>query len=134
MNHEFNYENGMNELPEVVTYNQKTKKVNRVAKKVGALVLSGAILGTTAGGAFAASSYFFPHNTATQNITQSKTNSVSNTTLTSFQNSSSRNLTRRSSIKEVEKFLIDNDIKMNSYGVYTLLKKKVIEFRQHTLV
>lgn len=38
------------------------------------------------------------------------------------------------SIKEVEKFLIDNDIKMNSYGVYTLLKKKVIEFRQHTLV
>ena len=34
MNHEFNYENGMNELPEVVTYNQKTKKVNRVAKKL----------------------------------------------------------------------------------------------------
>ena len=32
MNHEFNYENNMNESPEVVTYNQKNKKIKR--KKV----------------------------------------------------------------------------------------------------
>lgn len=117
MNHEFNYENGMNELPEVVTYNQKTKKVNRVAKKVGALVLSGAILGTTAGGAFAASSYFFPHNTATQNITQSKTNSVANTTLTSFQNSSSRNLSSSSSIKEIATKGMPSIVAITNIGV-----------------
>lgn len=117
MNHEFNYENGMNELPEVVTYNQKTKKVNRVAKKVGALVLSGAILGTTAGGAFAASSYFFPHNTATQNITQSKTNSVANTTLTSFQNSSSSNLSSSSSIKEIATKGMPSIVAITNIGV-----------------
>lgn len=117
MNHEFNYENNMNESPEVVTYNQKNKKMNRVAKKVGALVLSGAILGTTASGAFAASSYFFPHNTATQNITQSKTNSVANTTLTSFQNSSSSDLSSSSSIKEIATKGMPSIVAITNIGV-----------------
>lgn len=116
MNHEFNYENGMNELPEVVTYNQKTKKVNRVAKKVGALVLSGAIIGTTASGAFAASSYFFPHNTATQSITQSKTNSIANTTLASFQNTSSSN-SSSSSIKEIATKGMPSIVAITNIGV-----------------
>lgn len=117
MNHEFNYENNMNESPEVVTYNQKNKKMNRVVKKVGALVLSGAILGTTASGAFAASSYFFPHNTATQNITQSKTNSVANTTLTSFQNSSSSDLSSSSSIKEIATKGMPSIVAITNIGV-----------------
>lgn len=117
MNHEFNYKNDMNESPEVVTYNTKNKKMNRVAKKFGALVLSGAILGTTASGAFAASSYFFPHNTATQNVTHSKTNNVTNTMLTSLPNTSSSDSSNSSSVKAIATKGMPSVVAITNIGV-----------------
>lgn len=117
MNHEFNYKNDMNESPEVVTYNANNKKMNRVAKKFGALVLSGAILGTTASGAFAASSYFFPHNTAAQNVTQSKTNNVTNATLTSLPNTSSSDSSNSSSVKAIATKGLPSIVAITNIGV-----------------
>ena len=117
MNQDFNYKNDMNESPEVVTYNANNKKMNRVAKKFGALVLSGAILGTTASGAFAASSYFFPHNTAAQNVTQSKTNNVTNTTLTSLPNTSSSDSSNSSSVKAIATKGLPSIVAITNIGV-----------------
>lgn len=117
MNQDFNYKNDMNESPEIVTYNTKNKKMNRVAKKFGALVLSGAILGTTASGAFAASSYFFPHNTATQNVTHSKTNNVTNTTLTSLPNTSSSDSSNSSSVKAIATKGMPSVVAITNIGV-----------------
>ena len=69
------------------------KKRNGIAKKIGMLVLSGAILGTAAGGALAATTYFIPHKTSA--IHNQQTPSLP-ATLTSFADTSSASESRAS--------------------------------------
>ncbi|MBR3770686.1 MAG: trypsin-like peptidase domain-containing protein [Clostridium sp.] len=68
---------------------RKSSRKNALTKRAGALVLSGLILGTTAGGAFVASTYLLPHNTSqvSSNATPGQTASLS-TTLTNYANKS----------------------------------------------
>lgn len=63
-----------------------TRKRNGLAKKIGMLVLSGAILGTAAGGALAATTYFIPHKTS---VSQKQETTSLPATLTSFSDTSS---------------------------------------------
>lgn len=93
-NEDFNQEHEVIDTFEVAknTYQAKKKgrRMNSFTKKVGVLVLSGAILGTAAGGAFAASTYLFPQNQTniSSSQMQSSGSSIQNTTLTSFNNTS----------------------------------------------
>lgn len=75
------------------------KKMSRMTKKVGALVLSGAILGTTAGGVFAASTYVFPQNKAASQ--QTNTSKTVGTTLTTVTNNSSKTTTSGTSVQDI---------------------------------
>lgn len=89
-NQNFNQEQEVIDTFEVANNTYRTKKkgspMNSFAKKVGILVLSGAILGTTAGGALAASTYLFPQNQTNISSSQTPSNgsSIQNTTLTNF--------------------------------------------------
>lgn len=93
MNNEFNQDYyNPEDIQETITNNssfnkKKSNKKMTFPKKAGALVLSGIILGTTAGGSFAASTYLFPHKTSQVSSTTAPSKSTSlSTTLTNFAN------------------------------------------------
>ncbi|SET46788.1 S1C family serine protease [[Clostridium] polysaccharolyticum] len=85
MNKEFFQDNTEQEID----LNKNRKKMNPLAKKTGILILSGLILGTTAGGAFSASTYFLPKKTIATEQIPHKTSASSNTALTKVLNTSS---------------------------------------------
>lgn len=101
MYNQFDQNNENKETFEITAHeaNKSRKKMGRMTRKVGALVLSGAILGTTAGGAFAASTYVFPHNKVLSQ--QSKENRSVGTTLTSVASSSSKKTTAGDSVQDI---------------------------------
>lgn len=123
MNNEFNQDYYNPEDIQEITANNSSFKKNKnskkmaLAKKTGALVLSGLILGTTAGGAFAASTYFFPHNTSQISSTAAPSTSASlSTTLTNYANTSTA-LSSANAVKDIATKCMPSIVAITNKGV-----------------
>lgn len=111
-----NYDN-QNEFYELAAI-KKSKKgsMKKKFKKAGALVLSGALLGTVAGGTFTASTYLFPQKTTTAVESTVKTNSL-NTTLTNFSNTNTNQKASDSSVQNIAQKGLPSVVAITNFGV-----------------
>lgn len=119
MNQEF-YQNDNNNVVDTLETPKKNKKNYRFAKKVGAFALSGLILGTTAGGAFTATSYLFPaKSSTTQSAAQNSVQNNLPTTLTSFGSDSSSKVT--GAIQEIAAKGLPSVVAITNIGVSEIM-------------
>lgn len=116
MNQEYKNENTTQEI-EFPSTNQKSKRHNDFTKKLGILVLSGAILGTSASGSFAAASYLFPRNHVAQTLKQDKKASTFHTTLTSFSNTAKSTSDDSSSVQAIAEKGMPSIVAITNKGV-----------------
>lgn len=123
MNNEFNQDYyNPEDIQEITSSNSsfsKKKNSKRMAftKKAGALVLSGMILGTTAGGAFAASTYLFPHKSSQVSSTATPSTSASlSTTLTNYANTSTA-LSNANAVKDIATKCMPSIVAITNKGV-----------------
>lgn len=117
-NENYQNQNEGNEHYELATVKKhKNSKMNKTLKKAGALVLSGALLGTVAGGTFAASSYVFPRNTVSSQEQISQSNTVNKTTLTSFSDSVSSKTASDASVQAIAQKGLPSVVAITNTGV-----------------
>lgn len=123
MNQEFYQNDNNNVVDAFETENNKfeTSKKNKknygFAKKIGVFALSGLILGTTAGGAFTATSYLFPAKSTTteSSALQGSTQSSLQTTLTNYDSSGSSKVT--GAIQEIAAKGLPSVVAITNIGV-----------------
>jgi len=116
MNQEYKNEHTTQKI-EFSSTNQKSKRRNEFTKKIGILVLSGAILGTSASGSFAAASYLFPRNHVAQTLKQDKKASTFHTTLTSFSNTAKSTSDDSSSVQAIAEKGMPSIVAITNKGV-----------------